>query len=239
MNAEEASRLLQAYVDGELDPAAAVELEAELAANAALRRAHDRLRGLSAAIRDKADYHAAPAPLMSRIRASLPEEAAAHPPRQRWLVPAGAFAAAVLAIALAISWQRSGGDEHLASDLIASHARATLGQRMIDVASADQHTVKPWLSARLPFSPPVEDFAKEGFPLVGGRVDYVGGRAVAVLVYQRRKHVVEAFVWPGRAPAHSGTHDGLNLESFSRNGMTWWLVSDLERDELRELAHLF
>jgi anti-sigma factor RsiW len=110
---------------------------------------------------------------------------------------------------------------------------------MIDVASADRHTVKPWLSARLPFSPPVEDFAKDGFPLTGGRVDYAGGRPVAVLVYQRRKHVVEAFVWPGSAPAHSGTQDGLNLESFSRNGMTYWLVSDLEHEELAELARLF
>jgi anti-sigma factor RsiW len=240
MNAEEASRLLQAYADGELDPAAALELEAELVANPALRAAHERTRALSAAIRGKADYHAAPPALVSRIRASLPGEAATPSPRRGWLMPAGAFAAAaILAIALAMSWQRTAGDDRLAADLIASHARATLGQRMIDVASSDRHTVKPWLSARLPFSPPVEDFAKDGFPLTGGRVDYAGGRPVAVLVYQRRKHVVEAFVWPGSAPARSATHDGLNLESFSRNGMTYWLVSDLEHEELAELARLF
>jgi len=240
MNAEEAARLLQAYVDGELDPAATVELEAEIAANPALRAAHERMRALSAAIRDKADYHAAPAALVSRIRASLPGEAAAPRRPARWLLPAGAFAAtAVLAAALAISWQYAAPPERLEHDLLASHARATLGQRMIDVASSDQHTVKPWLSARLPFSPPVADFAKEGFPLLGGRVDYAGGRPVAVLVYQRRKHVVEAFVWPGSAPARSGTHDGLNLESFSREGMTYWLVSDLEREELDELSRLF
>lgn len=239
MNAEHAARLLQAYVDGELDPSAALELEAELAANPALRAAHERLRGLSSAIRGSADYHAAPPGLVSRLRASLPDAEPAPRPRARWLLPAGAFAsAAILAVALLLSLQRPAGEDALVADLLASHARATLGQRMIDVASSDQHTVKPWLSARLPFSPPVEDFAKDGFPLQGGRVDYVGGRPVAVLVYQRRKHVIEVFLRPGDAPARAAMRDGLRVESFSRNGMSYWLVSDVEPEDLARLAGL-
>ena len=239
MNPEDTARLLQAYVDGELDPAAALALEAELAASPALRAAHERLRGLSGAIRASADYHAAPPGLVSRLRASLPEAEPAPARRARWLLPAGAFAsAAILAVALLVSLQRPAGDDALVADLLASHARATLGERMIDVASSDRHTVKPWLSARLPFSPPVEDFAKDGFPLQGGRVDYVGGRPVAVLVYQRRKHVIEVFLRPGEAPSRAAMRDGLRVESFSRNGMSYWLVSDVEPEDLERLAGL-
>ena len=98
----------------------------------------------------------------------------------------------------------------------------------------------PWLSSRLPYSPPVADLAAEGFPLAGGRVDYVNERPVAVLVYKRRKHTIEAFVWPqgGTTPARTAARDGLNIESFPSGGMTWWLVSDLSRDDLAELARL-
>jgi len=241
MKPEEASRLLQAYVDGELDPAASLELEAEFAANPALRAAHQRMRAMSAAIREKADYHAAPAGLAARIAGSLPSAPAIPGARgSRWRIAAFA-AAGIAALAVAALLVLAPAQNRLMEDVLASHARATLGQRMIDVASSDQHTVKPWLSARLPFSPPVADFAPQGFPLAGARVDYAGGRPVAVLVYQRRKHTIEVFVWPaaGEAAARSDSRDGLNLESFARNGMRYWLVSDLGREELGELARLF
>lgn len=235
----EPRKLLQAYVDGELDPAATLELEAALAADPTLRAAHERLRALSGAIREKADYHAAPRALSERIRAGLPEEKklVARKP----FLPAFAFATlAVALIGVALVLQRPSDDERLAAELLSSHARATIGQRMIDVASSDQHTVKPWLSARLPFSPPVTDLAAKGFPLDGGRVDYVGGRPVAVLVYQRRKHMIEVFIWPaaGEGKERLQGRDGLNMESFARGGMRYWLVSDLDREELRELAEL-
>ncbi|HZQ73368.1 MAG TPA: anti-sigma factor [Burkholderiales bacterium] len=233
MNAEE-SRLLHAYLDGELDPPRAVAFEARLAQDAGLRAAYERLRELSSAIREEADYHAAPAELSRAFSEQAPRA------RRSWLQPALALAAAVLlGIAVGFFLPRGAGEEALARELVASHVRATLSDRMIDVASSDQHTVKPWLSARLPFSPPVSDFSGEGFPLVGARVEYVGGKPAAVLVYKRRRHTIDVFVSPdvpsGRA---ASARDGFNVERFSAQGMGFALVSDLNRNELEDFARL-
>jgi anti-sigma factor RsiW len=243
MTNDEALRLLHAYVDGELDPAKALELEAHLAGNPSARAACERLRGLSAAIRAKADYHAAPAGFAERLSASVPAEPQARPRRfalPRWLPLASAFAGvAVLAFSAAALLLRPGEDDRLAAELLDAHVRATLAGRAFDVASSDQHTVKPWLSARLPFSPPVADLSAHGFELTGGRLDYVGGQRVAVLAYKRRQHLIDVFVWPGQGrPELKLARDGFNIERFARNGMNFWLVSDLNRNELADLGKL-
>jgi anti-sigma factor RsiW len=241
MKPEEAARLLHAYVDRELDAAKSLELEAQLAADPALRERFERLRDLSAGIREKADYHAAPSSLVARLSAVLPGAAptGAAPRRAtRWIMPV-AVAALVAALALGIALVRPGDEEALAREMVASHVRSTLGNRLIDVASSDQHMVKPWLSARLPFSPPVADFAQEGFELAGARLDYVGGHPVAVLVYKRRQHLIDVFVWPGSGPRDGAySRDGFNVERFSAEGMRICLVSDLNRNELSDLARL-
>jgi anti-sigma factor RsiW len=244
MTREEAARLLHAYVDGELDAAKSLELEAHLAGNPAARAASERLREMSAAIRSRADYHAAPSALAARLRVSvpaIPEEAPRRDALRAWLKPAALFAAiALVAWVVAIMAARSGDDERVAQEALASHVRATLGNRLLDVASSDQHTVKPWLSARLPFSPPVADFSAHGFELRGGRLDYIGGRAVAALVYQRRQHMIDVFVWPATAEKaqQALTLNGFNAEGFARGGMSFWLVSDLNRNELSDFARL-
>lgn len=250
MKSEEAAKLLHPYVDGELDPSVSLELEACLACDPTLRAAHDRLRAMSAAIREKADYHPVPATVAARIRAALPNIRAALPNHggarlvslpawRQSLIPAGVFATlAALAFTAVLMHFSRGDDERLMQEVFASHGRAALTGRMIDIASADQHAVKPWLSARLPFSPPVTDAAKEGFPLAGGRLDYAGGKPVAVLVYKRREHSIEAFIWPGSGAAARFSRDGLNFESFSREGMTYWLASDLDRAELDQFARV-
>jgi len=257
MTNEEANRLLHAYIDGELDPAKTLELEAHLAKTPSLRAACGRLRELSEAVRVKADYYAAPAWLEERVRAALPAEpnnGPAKPRRWEWLKPAGSFAAvadwlrpaasfaavALVTWVVALGYLRPGEDERITRDVLASHVRATLGSRSYDVASSDQHTVKPWLSARLAFSPPVADLSASGFELVGGRLDYIGEQPVAVLVYKRREHVIDAFVWPAEASKAEQTYtrDGFNIERFARNGMAFWLVSDLARNELDDLARL-
>ena len=112
--------------------------------------------------------------------------------------------------------------------------------RVIGRPNVDQHTVKPWLSSRLAYSPPVADLSAQGFALVGARLDHVGGQPVAVLVYGRRKHVIEAYVWPSRGPAADRTlvRDGFNFQSFSAAGVNYWLVSDLNRNELGDFARL-
>ncbi len=257
MTREEGNRLLHAHIDGGLDVAKALELEAHLAQNPFIRAACERLRELSAAVRDKADYHVAPAWLEARVRAAIAAEAGAapaRPSRQAWLEPAGSFvavadwlrpAASFAAVAL-VTWVvalgtiRPGEDERITQEVLASHVRATLAGRFYDVASSDQHTVKPWLSARLAFSPPVADLTASGFELAGGRLDYIGEQPVAVLVYKRRAHLIDVFVWPVEAQKSEQTltRDGFNLEHFAKNGMDYWLVSDLGRNELDDLAQL-
>ena len=243
MTHEEARKLLHAYVDGELDAAKCLELEAHLAGNPTARAACERLRAMSTAIRDRADYHVAPPALATRLRAAVPA-APEKTPRlawRRWLKPAAAFAlVAFLTWVVAVQTLRPGEDEGIAREVLASHVRATLANRLFDVASSDQHAVKPWLSARLPFSPPVADLSSHGFELRGGRLDYVGGRAVAALVYQRRQHLIDVFVWPVEAQKSEQTltRDGFNIERFARGGMSFWLVSDLNRNELGDFARL-
>jgi anti-sigma factor RsiW len=257
MTYEEANKLLHAHIDGELDVAKTLELEALLARNPSMRAACERLRGMSAAIRDKADYHVAPAWLKTRVLAAMPagpENAPARPAWwgrvqpavsfvavADWLRPAASFAAVALVTwVVALGTLRPGEDDHIAHEVLASHVRAMLPNRSYDVASSDQHTVKPWLSARLAFSPPVADLAASGFELAGGRLDYIGEQPVAVLVYKRRQHLIDVFVWPAEAQKSEQTltRDGFNIEHFARNGMDYWLVSDLGRNELNDLAQL-
>ncbi len=221
---------LNAYLDGELDAAASLEFEAQMAENPALRAACERQRELSAAIREKADYYPAPSRL-KRVSES---------PR-KFLRFAPAFAVvAVLAFALGALLKFPSAEDPLAREIVASHVRATLGGHLIDVASSDQHSVKPWLSARLPFSPPVIDLSQDGFELAGARLDYAAGRPVAVLVYKRRQHIVDVFVWPASGESEIGAtaRDGFNVARFALGGMRYWVVSDLNRNELDDFARL-
>jgi anti-sigma factor RsiW len=201
-------------------------------------------REISAAIRDKADYHRAPDSLVADVLAALPDDAAEAPRRPRWqfwLAQAAAMAGvAFVTWTATMGYLRPGENDRLATEILASHVRATLGKRLYDVASSDQHTVKPWLSARLAYSPPVADLSAHGFELLGARLDHVGGQPVAVLVYGRRKHIVEAYVWParGRVAGLSLKHDGFNIERFAAAEMEFWLVSDLNRNELGDFAQL-
>jgi anti-sigma factor RsiW len=257
MTNDEANTLLHAYIDGELDPAKTLELEAHLAGNPSLRAACGRLREMSEAVRLKADYHAAPAWLEERVRAALPAEPKNGPARPAWwgwLNPAGSLAAyadwlrpaASFAAVALVTWVvalgvlRPGEDERITQEVLASHVRSTLANRFYDVASSDQHTVKPWLSARLAFSPPVADLSASGFQMIGGRLDYIGAQPVAVLVYKRRQHMIDVFVWPaeGQKAEQTQTRDGFNIERITNNGMTFWIVSDLNRDELDDLARM-
>jgi anti-sigma factor RsiW len=245
MNREEAGRLLHAYADGELDPAASLELEAALAQDPALRAACERIRAMSAAVREQADYHRAPASLAARLRVSIPALPEGRRPARDtrgrgWLAPAAAFAtAAVLTWSVAWTTLRPAADGRLADEALAGHVRATLAGHVYDVESSDQHTVKPWLSSRLPYSPPVVDFAAEGFELRGARVEVLDGRPVAVLAYQRRRHTIDVFVRPGEGKGgREYARDGFNVERAAAGGMEFWIVSDLNRDELAELARL-
>jgi anti-sigma factor RsiW len=257
------TRQLHAFVDGELDLAAQLELEARLKDDAGLRAQVERLRSLREAVRSRADYHAVPDALRQRIAALAAAQSAAHaaPPAaatrpaatqpasgikavlERWfawrpLVPAlGLALAAVFATNMVLLPARQ--DERIGEEVIASHVRATLAQRMIDVESSDHHTVKPWLSSRLDFSPPVFEPADRESALVGGRVDYIDGRAVAALVYRHRNHVVESYVWPvsqAQSPVKVTEERGFHIAHWSRAGMAHWVISDLNPQEFSTLV---
>jgi len=138
-------------------------------------------------------------------------------------------------------FDRSRGNA-LAQDVIASHVRSLLATHLLDVPSTDQHTVKPWFDGKLKFAPPVRDFADQGFRLIGGRLDYINGREVAALVYQRRLHIINLFIWPLESglntASESFTKDGYNVSHWERDGFAFWAVSDVNADDLRAFAGL-
>lgn len=174
-------------------------------------------------------------PLVPRARAPLP---------MRRLGSIAAVLAACLVTAT-VTWNlalRQDQAQLIAHDAVAAHLRALVQETNVQVASTDSHTVKPWFASRVDFSPPVKDFATEGFTLVGGRLDYIANRRVATLVYKRRLHTVSVFVWPvpgaGDAAPVASRDNGLQVLSWSRGGMAFAAVSDLNEGELKELPGL-
>jgi anti-sigma factor RsiW len=247
MNTQVDLQQLSAFIDGELDLKSQLEFEARLRHDAALRTKADHLRQLRSALREGADYHAAPAALRQRLRVSLAPPTAAAPPRpwagaatavQRWLgwrpMVASLVMASVTAVALNLAWMGSTQNDRVRGDVVASHVRSTLGQRLVDVASSDRHTVKPWLSSRLDFSPPVAELSLPGSVFLGGRVDYVDGRPVAALAYQQGQHVVNAFMWPSEGKDRAAVfaaERGFQVAHWTRSGMNHWIISDLGHEE--------
>ena len=237
---------VDAYLDGELAAGDARHLETHLAACPECTRFRDRRVELRAAIVASVPTFQAPAALRERIRAAArgtppATRAGRFNPRNLWRPLA--LAASLAAVALG-SWtlalQRAAGAA-LADDVLASHVRSLMPGHLTDVLSTDQHTVKPWFNGRLDFSPPVNDFAARGYPLLGGRIDYVGGRPVVALVYGRRQHVVNVFVWPASGqtggPA-TRTRQGYHELHWTTGDYTYWVVSDLGLTELQEFAQL-
>jgi anti-sigma factor RsiW len=253
MNCNEVGILVAPFADCELDCLREHAVEKHLRGCARCAAAHHNVLALRARLRAEVPYFPASPALRARVHATLEAVRAAlpSPPRPatdrwRWLT-GGALAgctatmlAWVLGTAL-IDWRTN---DDLATAVVASHVRATLGNRLIEVASSDQHTVKPWLSARLDYSPPVKDLANEGFALTGGRLDTLEQRPIATLVYRYRQHTIDVFVRPESAhepPRALRTVRGFNVAHASGSGMDWLAVSDVSADVLapfvQRLAH--
>ena len=232
---------LHAYLDGELGTTESVEFERRLAQDAELRSMLAELRAISTRIRSQAAHHPAPQRLRDRILGRVRREQPRRGGRLAWWSTRAATASATALVAWfapvlvrqATGWQPS------VQEVLDDHLRAQLDARWVDVASSDRHTVKPWLSARLGFSPSVPDLSEQGFQLIGGRLDVVDARPIATLVYQRRQHMISVFVWPGGAPA-SGTSEsrGYHIVRWTAAGFCYWAVSDLNENELRDFARL-
>ena len=236
---------LHGYFDGELDAVRAAEFESHLEACTACVQALAAQEELRRALGAADLYARAPAALRARVRAELPRSPTAGAPRAaRWLLAAAAalVLASLASFALwrALPTGRDDVAEHeLARQVLDAHLRSLQPTHLTDVASTDQHTVKPWFDGKLDFAPAVVDLAPDGFPLVGGRLDVVGGRSVAALVYARRKHVINVFVWPSEkagADLRSGGEHGYTWIQWTRSGMRFWAVSDLAAADLEEFA---
>jgi anti-sigma factor RsiW len=165
-------------------------------------------------------------------------------PSWNWLALAAAIVfAAIMAFNFVPQMRRSDGNQSLATQLIASHVRSLMASHLTDVTSTDQHTVKPWLDTKLDFAPPVVDLSSEGFPLIGGRLDYLDNRPAAVLVYQRRKHFINLFVWPADPNAKKETsaisRQGYHLLNWADSDFNYWAVSDVNADDLQILKQQF
>ena len=249
MDCTQVRNCLHGYLDRELDPVTAAGVDAHLHACAACGEAHALQKTLHAAVKKHATYYTAPDALAARIRGGINVSSALVPgkvvARRQWFRFAAAMAAAAV-VTWTIAIQREAGsrDERVSEQVIAGHARAMLTNHLTEVASSDQHTVKPWLSSKLDFSPPVTDLAAAGFPLVGARLDYADHRPVAALVYRHRQHVIDLFIWPDeKAGATTSmqvtSKQGYNLVHWSNAGMTFWAISDLNPAEIRTFAGVY
>lgn len=248
--------LLHALLDCELDAANTLRYEAHVAGCPSCSAELTRMRAMRERLAAGDVAWQAPEGLRTRILDALAQEERRAAPRHRaawahgsipWLrtltadrrsLPAGLALAASLAFAVILTRPDPGGD--LTTQLVAGHVRSLLANHLTDVQTSDQHTVKPWFTGKIDFSPPVIDLADRGFPLLGGRLDYIEGKVVAALIYRRNKHVINLFVWPSDGhPPRSLSQDGYTLLGWRQAGLAYWAVSDLNAVELREFMEDF
>jgi anti-sigma factor RsiW len=245
MDCQTARTLIDGYLDGELDLVRNLEIQGHLHGCALCAQMHTDRQLLRGALKTGSVYFKAPPDLQKRIQRSVRQAAKAEGgprvlPKWWFNIAAPMAAAAVVVLALVPFLRGPSADDLLAREVVSSHVRSLMASHLADVASSDQHTVKPWFAGKLNFSPPVEDLAKQGFPLIGGRLDYVDNRPVAALIYQRQKHFINLFIWPSASDSDVRTktvsRQGYNLFHWNKAGMTYWAVSDLNKGELQEFA---
>jgi anti-sigma factor RsiW len=239
--------LVHAYVDGELDPAHALELEQQLARDPALAAERERIDALRQVIKERLPPLPVPLALARRIEAAVgtsraPVRAFSVPPSWRALA-ASLIVTACLASSATWFVVRPAPAEATADMVVASHLRALMAPQPIDVVSSDRHTVKPWFNGRVTEAPRVIDLSQEGFPLVGGRVDVIGRTPVPTLVYRRRQHLISLLALPSSQPPieipSQRTIAGYHIVTWRQNGVTYWAVSDVAMSDLETFAKLF
>ena len=255
MDHKQVQSLAGAWLDGELPVDSRADMEAHLAGCADCRASVDAERAFLAQLKSTATYHPAPGGLAARLSQALraeepePDNVVALKPRTRRESPWRAMALAasfVLAVLLSggVGYMGSlpaSGDQ-ITQQIVDSHVRSLLANHLTDVTSTDQHTVKPWFNGHLDTAPPVHDFAAEGFPLIGGRLDYIDHRTVAAMIYRHGLHPINLFVWadPAKTAGQPSVTErqGYNIRHWVQGDLTYWLISDVEADQLAALEAL-
>lgn len=232
--------MLHGYLDNELAAATASDIAAHLHSCAECRRHYEQAKLLIDGVKRSAPYYAAPDLLVRSVFAPEPARQSAWISTIRsWLAPA--FSAAALALALVFYIATPSGEQPWMEDAVSSHVRSLMATHLNDVASSDRHTVKPWFTGKLDFSPPVYDFTEQGYPLLGGRLDYLQHQTAAALSYGRAKHVINLFILP-TADADTAPEDlslrGYNIIAWQHNHMRFIAVSDLEKGELEAFSSM-
>ncbi len=246
----ERERLLHSFADGELDAANTLAVEDHLRSCEGCAAAYGEIVRHKQLLKRDALRFRAPPDLRERILSMTAGEDAEAPRhnlqnvgstgmrRWRFSQAAAVFSAMALAASLILFLNSPVQTPGIDSELVAAHVRSLLVSHLTDVSSSDQHTVKPWFLGKLGFAPSVIDLKQSDYPLIGGRLDYIGGRVVAAIVYKRRNHVINLFVWPASyAEGSTKTLDGYHILSWTQGGFTYSAVSDLDITELRQFQH--
>ena len=245
MNCNDARQLLEANSDGELDLVRQIELEAHIRGCATCATHAKALASRKEVLRGMIPRFEAPPQFRKRLQSALRADGMQVRPAvawNRWNL-GGLAASLTLVLALGYAWGSSRArSDSLLDEAISDHARSLQGSHLMDVVSTDQHTVKPWFIGKVDFSPPVIDLADIGFPLAGGRLERIDGRPAASLVYRRRLHSINLFVWPdSMSPVseRAGRRDGYNAMSWSQGGLNFLAVSEIPEAELEQFSAEF
>jgi anti-sigma factor RsiW len=252
MTCEDARILLHGHLDGELELGRDLEVQRHLAECARCNAEFQSMRAMRSRLKDSSFRFEAPPELLVQIQRAMPlaessrranfvsRRAATLSRSTRLAIPLAVAAMLALLILPRIAPHDEAAD--VEQEVVASHVRSLMASHLTDVTSTDQHTVKPWFNGKLDFSPPVKDFAQEGFPLIGGRLDYIDNRPVAALVYHHAKHIINVFMWPASKGVTNveqiKPQQGYNVEQTTVAGMHCFFVSDLNQAELKKFAEM-
>jgi anti-sigma factor RsiW len=250
MNCAEVEVMLHALIDGELDAGHALDVEAHVSACVPCTDQIESFRTIRQAMAGANLKETAPARLRNRIEAAMPASASRVIDARKFFRPTrrsffggfgtGAILSGALAATVMLTVFRSNSDQMIADEVVSAHIRSLQPGHLMDVETSDQHTVKPWFDGKVDVAPPVIDLTAEGFTLLGGRLDYVDGEPVASVVYRRRKHIINLFVAQRLGGKHAllsaRTVQGYNVRHWSAQGLDFWVVSDLDTEELGEFV---
>lgn len=247
MNCKETQRLLDAYLDGELDVAHSLAVEQHLQTCTVCQRVYQGSRTLSTAIKGGSLYFQAPSSLQKRVRLALPSSTPASRSARHISWPWLSAAALLLLVLGGLAFwgltrlrSDTSDDNRMAQAVIDSHERSLVDGHVVDLTSSDPNALKLWFEGKLGFSPPVINLTLQGYALIGGRVDFLDNHTVAAIVYKSGSHVINLFAWPASQSAEQRTlsMQGYYLTHWSKYGMNCWAVADLNEDQLQQFAHL-